>query len=574
MSATDPAVPSNVKEMQPAYSPYDDEIDLRKYLDILIAWWKEILLLGVVAAVAAGLGVFVLRAIATPQYEAKADIVMARLFSEIALDQRVSISGDSQGTNVVSRRAALVALVRSGIIAQAVSEELGDLLSTEERAPSKLLEKVQAETLMASDGRTASDLIRVTVTADDPEKAATIANAWAKHYIRQANTVFGQIPQEVLESVQVELDGAAAAHQTALTALQTYTATSPIDTLQRQIGEKVLLRDSLQLGRDTILDTIAVQDRTARTNLFTELTNAQSQGMLAVVTEQSLARSSEINRLFTDRNAAKQQLAQARALQEQIQTGGDAAAASNRMALQILKNLVFAGTSPESLIFTGEIEAPPSAAEQEADVQALIAALEQHIAQLDAAIADASQSMIAGEGFQFLDQLAVRGPSSSATDSPTAQTELEAAIARSYGDLFTIGEMAQLNQLTGAAQADDPLARMMEELDRSIQTLRAELVAEEAQLQLLIQQHDLAWDTYSALSSKAAELGIERSSSNSEVRMGSPAIPPSEPVAGLSLKLVAAIAGMVGLMLGVFVAFLAHYLGHAPFLRRQRAQTA
>ncbi len=40
MSATDP-VPSNVKEMQPAYSPYDDEIDLRKYLDILIAWWKE-----------------------------------------------------------------------------------------------------------------------------------------------------------------------------------------------------------------------------------------------------------------------------------------------------------------------------------------------------------------------------------------------------------------------------------------------------------------------------------------------------------------------------------------------------
>ena len=94
-------------------------------------------------------------------------------------------------------------------------------------------------------------------------------------------------------------------------------------------------------------------------------------------------------------------------------------------------------------------------------MQALIAALEQHIAQLDAAIADASQSMIAGEGFQFLDQLAVRGPSSSAADSPAANW-LEAAIARSYADLFTIGEMAQLNQLAGAAQADDPLARMME----------------------------------------------------------------------------------------------------------------
>jgi len=570
MSATDPTVTN----LPPTYSPYDDEIDLRKYLGILIAWWKEILLIGVLAAAVAGLGIIVLRVAVPPQFEAHTDIVMARLVSEIALDQRVNISGDSQATNVASRRAALVELVRSGTIAQAVSEELDGLLTDEERVPSVLLESVEAKTFMASDGRTPSDLIRVTVTADNPEKAATIANSWAKHSIRQANAVFGQVPQEIIESVQAELEGAAAANQAALTALQTYTATSPIDTLQRQIDEKVLLRDSLQLGRNTILDTITVQDHTARVNLFTELTNAQSNGMLAVVTEQSLARSSELNRLFTDRNAAKKHLEQARALQEQIRVGGDAAAASNRLALQVLKNLVFAGTSPESFIFTGEVDAPPSAADQEADVQALITALEQHISELDATIADESQSMTAGEGFQFLDQLAVGGITSPAADSSTAQTELEAAIARSYADLFAIGKMAQWSQVTGGAQAEDPLAGMMEELDRSIQSLRAELVAEEAQLQLLIQQHDLAWNTYSALSSKAAELGIERSSSNSEVRLGSPAIPPSKPVSGPSLTVVPLIAGALGLILGIFVAFLAHYLGHAPFLSRRSAQPA
>lgn len=570
MSATDPTV----TDMQPTYGPYDDEIDLRKYLDILIAWWKEILLIGALAAAATGAGVYLLRLATPPQYTARADIVMARLVSEIALDQRVNISGDNQGTNAASRRAALVELVRSGIIAQAVSQELDGLLTDEELASSVLLESVEAETFMASDGRTPSDLIRITVTADDPQKAATIANAWAKHYIRQANAVFGQVPQEIIESVQAELDGAAAARQTALTALQTYTATSPIDTLQRQINEKVLLRDNLQMGRDTVLETIAVQDYTARAGLFTELTNAKSQGTLAVVTEQSLARSSELNRLLTDRNTAEKYLTQARALQEQIRAGGDAAAASNRLALQILKILVFAGISPESLIITTEADAPLSAAEQEADVQALITALEQHIAELDADIARASQAMIAGEGFQSLDQVAAGSEILPAADSSGAQTELEAAIARSYADLFAMGEMAQLSQLTGAAQAADPLAGLMEELDRSIQTLRAELVAEEAHLQLLVQQRDLTWDAFSALSSKAAELGIERSSSNSEVRLGSPAIPPSKPVSGLSLTVVPLIAGALGLMLGVFVAFLAHYLGHAPFLRRRSAQPA
>jgi len=603
MSATEPSV----KEMQPTYSPYDDEIDLRKYLDILIAWWKEILLLGVVAAAAAGLGIIVLRTIATPQYEAKADIVMARLFSEIALDERVQISGNDLGGSAgsVSRRAALSQLVRSAAIAQAVADELGDLLTEEERDVSELLEMVSAETPTASDGRTASDLIRINVTADDPEKAAVIANIWAKHYIQRVNSIFGQAPAEVLESVQAELTSASATYQRAQTALQEYMADSPIETLQRQIKEKATLRDNLQLGRDEILDAIALQDRTARIQLFTDLTNAESQGLFSVLSEQMQARQSELDRLYSNRLIALHQLEQARNLQQQIEAGGDAAAATNHLVLQMLKTQVFAqamtqpALSPlvegeskaivvapatvsapaSSFVINADAAAAPAASEQAADAQAIVATLGQYIAELDVAIAATSQSMLDGEGYLFLEQLTTRNltasmPVSAPTQDEIAQNELRAAVLRSYAELFEVGDMVQLSQLDGPAEGQDSLALTIEQLDRSIQILRAELAAEEAHFRLLMQQRDLAWNTFDALSNKAAELGLERSSSNSEVRMGSPAIPPSKPVAGPSLIFVPAVAGMIGLVLGVFVAFLAHYLGHAPFLRRQRTQTA
>jgi uncharacterized protein involved in exopolysaccharide biosynthesis len=131
----------------------------------------------------------------------------------------------------------------------------------------------------------------------------------------------------------------------------------------------------------------------------------------------------------------------------------------------------------------------------------------------------------------------------------------------------------QLSQLGSPGQ--NSLVETIEQIDQSIQELRSELAAEESHLQLLTQRRDLAWDTYDALSNKAMELGVDKYSANSEVRMGSAAIPPSKPIASPSLFVTSALAGTIGLLIGIFLALLGHYMGYSPILdRRQTRQSS
>ena len=95
-------------------------------------------------------------------------------------------------------------LVRSGAIAQAVINELGSSWTEEERVPAALLDRVEAELAPGPDARSPSDLIRIKVTADEPEKAAAIANAWSGYYVDAANAIYGQVPEAVIASVQNE----------------------------------------------------------------------------------------------------------------------------------------------------------------------------------------------------------------------------------------------------------------------------------------------------------------------------------------------------------------------------------
>ena len=102
-----------------------------------------------------------------------------------------------------------------------------------------------------------------------------------------------------------------------------------------------------------------------------------------------------------------------------------------------------------------------------------------------------------------------------------------------------------------------------------IQTLTAQREAETARELQLTQTRDLAWSTFNTLSSKVVELNLARTAANSEVRLGAPAVTPVEPVRGQSLVTATALGGMMGLLLGVALAFGANYMGREPFLRRQ-----
>ena len=70
---------------------------------------------------------------------------------------------------------------------------------------------------------------------------------------------------------------------------------------------------------------------------------------------------------------------------------------------------------------------------------------------------------------------------------------------------------------------------------------------------------DLAWETYTILARKEAELGIVAQTGGTEVRFATPAVPPQYPI-GSKKKQNVAIAGALGLMLGTFGAFALNFL--------------
>jgi succinoglycan biosynthesis transport protein ExoP len=95
-------------------------------------------------------------------------------------------------------------------------------------------------------------------------------------------------------------------------------------------------------------------------------------------------------------------------------------------------------------------------------------------------------------------------------------------------------------------------------LQQEILQLQEQLEREEARKQELTSARDLAWETYDALARKEAEVGVASQATDTEVRFAVPAVEPKEPV--LPKKaLNIAVAGMLGLMVGVFGAFAIEY---------------
>lgn len=383
--------------VQPDEWKPDDEIDLRQYIQVLIDWWREILIIAILAALAAAAALYTLKALETPVYQASATVAIARVVSDISFDERfITLSEDTMSVQRASdegRRAALVGLVSSGAIAQAVIEELGDTLDETEQTPAVLIEKIDANIVPGANARVESDLIRITARAATPEKAADIANAWAKEYVAEINSLYGQVPPETLAAVTEELAEAEAAYEAAQNNLEAFVADNEVKRLQRQLDEKQGLIDTLQAGKQTAVATIVDEelkarrdvisayikalsdnrllgftkeqeakrelleayidaevqnrlqaierDREARTTFFNHLADVQLTSATTVLDEQIESNMARLQTLYTERNEALRLLSQARLLERQIEESGDAAAETNALALTLLKAQMF-----------------------------------------------------------------------------------------------------------------------------------------------------------------------------------------------------------------------------------------
>ncbi|MCO5214525.1 MAG: hypothetical protein M9936_32925, partial [Caldilinea sp.] len=569
-------------------------------------------------------------------YEAGANVAIVRTQTDVNFDDRFTTSSDSNRTqDVTSRRAALVGLAKSGTIAEAVIADLGDQLDERQRDPARLLRRIDAS-LSTQNGRTGqSDLIEITASADSPEVAAAIANSWAKHYVQEVNRIYGQVPDEMMASVEQELSQAQTKYGEAQSNLEGFLATTPLNTLRRQATEtqesiRILqaangealnnyvkeVLDSYRRIVSTYLDAQTSaqilgfrREQEGQRELLDAYMRAYSDAMVDSFTTQA-ERDQKLVRLYYDqwlRTVAG--LSTARALQSSLEAGGDGAVASTASALQLLKLQLVTGLSDsipsmqQSLLAQfGNVEtinqnAPvvpgntsntttppvvnvqsiqPPASNQpylpnqptyqiqldtptgttlegvSSDLGGVIQGLETQLAVLETAIADFNRDWLSGDSYDGLNA------------SVPDESALVEAIRTQYPDLFqagvfstiadaaaqtsTLADMGQTQggdllrlageeTLTLSDEANAPMADTLAQLESRLQALQSQLEAENARNQQFIQQRDLSWDTFKALSTKQAELVLERAAANSEVRMGTPAVAPDRPIPGVSLLL-------------------------------------
>jgi capsular polysaccharide biosynthesis protein len=572
------------------------EIDLKKYITIVTSRWRLLLTSTIIAGI---LGAMIGLAMPSP-YEATSTIAIVKTSTQVEFDPRFKTLTQDElnatATTADTRRATFQGLVENGAIASRVVSDVAPLLTAAERNPAELLNKVDA----ALGGR--GDLILIRVRDADPQKAAEIANAWALEYERYVNSLYSGAPAEYSTSITTEYQRAQSEFNTAQTALEQYIATSPIEKLQSTISETKQLVDSLQSGKQNALTLVISEqlkvnseiisaylgaqsanrlvafqkEQEGRRDLVSAYLDAQNQGRVTAFNEQVRSDLVLLTNLSNARSRVLQMTGDAQAMRDQVRAGGDGAAQSNATALSLMKANAFALTTPISGTAQLQLQmqnqtAPVTADAQVADLDAFIKSLQAREQSLTQQIEEVSIRLQTGNGYTI--------PNAGDDQSSIAQ-----AISSTYPLLFDVGNIGQLsenvpitNPLTTAAQnkaseildfsidnltagsfaSSDVSNASIERLQRRLSEAQASLEKEQATYDRLKVERDLRRETSETLARKQAEVTLASAVSGSEVRLASPALPPDRRMMGTLPKI--AIAALIGLLMGVVLAFIAHY---------------
>lgn len=273
---------------------HEDEIDLRRYVETLFKWWREILFLAILLPLLSALGLLLWGILGSATYEATSSVIIARSTRNAVVNEQFeTVLIDEYSAELTY---ALVGLVYSGSIAEKVIAELEDELSDDESGPGELLQKIEATSWNALPNmRGDSDLIVIAAEADSPKKAAAIANSWAKHYITHVYAIYGQVPNEVIDSMQVELAQTEAVYEQAQTEVNEFLAISPMLMLERQITGTLTIADSLIAAQTrAIVEQFA--DGSANQSSAVDLvqSDAEQQEALIIVGERIRALQSQL----------------------------------------------------------------------------------------------------------------------------------------------------------------------------------------------------------------------------------------------------------------------------------------
>ena len=204
----------------------EDEVDLRRYIGVLFRHWKLIVSITAIAVIVAVLFSFLAT---TRTYEAKAAVLITSTRAQVVFEPNYKTLVPTEDADF---KKAIVALVKSSSVAGDVIDQLGDKLEPGERN----VTTIQGMVTTSTNG----DLIQISVKSADAEKAAAIANAWAKSYESYINGLYSGIlltPEEL----QVQADAAKKDYQEKQKALENFLGNNSIKKFSDQIADKELL---------------------------------------------------------------------------------------------------------------------------------------------------------------------------------------------------------------------------------------------------------------------------------------------------------------------------------------------
>jgi capsular polysaccharide biosynthesis protein len=527
----------------------EDGSNWRHSIVVLASWWKEIAAITAGVALLAGLVAASLNGLSEPTYKAWVDVAIVRTVSQLNFDQRFTTTSDTDiryiAMNASAWRNALVGLASGPAIAEQVVAQIGDTLDAKHRIPANLAEAVDAVRIGGGASLGDSDLIRITATADTPERAVRIATAWAEAYVNKVNQIYGQAPDELLTSMGAEQARASADYQKTQAALEAFIAGNRTDELSRQVAEK-----------QGVIDQVVK----ARANVAAAYLDAETQ-----------ARSARFDRWLQVTRA----LAQARTLRNQVAAGGSASTGSGALIADLLKLQALTQVLDKPTSSAQAAQSTSTGSTQSTSpgtVQVQVGGTPLQI-QLDANATLSREELLADIDalVQALEPL--RAELERQIVAPD-QDSLEAGMSIYLGEAKTGTEPGSASSLPttteggGLGLLDSTVRRLEEEM----RGLRAALETETARYTQLTQARDLAWETLKTVSSKVAELNLARAAAGSEVRIASPAVQPPQPESRVGVAKAVLYGGVAGLLIGVLVALGANSFGISPFFSGRRAR--
>ena len=581
-------------------------IDIGKYVETLLRQWQ------LVAICAVGLGILALLFsllinLVFPGYKATAVVASSKNVSAVNFggaitsqsETDVAAAANAGAQYLYDRTARLqsyVSLVQNGTIAEQVLAQVGPKLDKKDQATAPLLRMVDANLIPNTDS------IQISVSYKDPVIAAELANAWAQAYVRHINDLYGDTSTgTTVASIEAQTAKAKTDYETAHATLADFIAHDKSNEYKRQITELTVVVQSLRDARTTAISTIVSSqvsstqqliqelysdqasnkllalktDQAARRELVLVYMEALSSGRVSVFTHQEEDLLTQLDRAYSDRRQADVFLANAISMRDAVKTGGDSAANSNALALTLLKTQIYAAfpgsntlqvqNLPESL---GSTIANVSTAGMVTDLDALISALGTRQSDLDKLIKSLSDELQNGSDYKFLvnsldssgaldKQIQDRYPElfstsglsglsiTAAEDNPLVQQAVKYS-----QDLL---ELKGLGDVMNFTVAGTPIETKIEATEQQIRDLEAQISLQASKQQELTAEDSLAWQSYSALSTKGTEVAVAAQTTGSEVVFASDAIPPDRKV--IHSGIIAAAATALGFLLGVVGAY-------------------